>query len=96
MDDELTGWKRNAAEMGIIAMWLKTFASEIIGHVLNGQTLDWLAIQNIKAKCVRDLKNLDVTGIEIADEADLIGKTVQHFEQMVEMAIVDGWKLKKT
>jgi hypothetical protein len=94
MNDELAGWKSNAAQMGIAAMWLKTFASEIIGHVLNGHVLDDAAVQNIKAKCVRELKNLDVVGVDIAQEADLVGKSLQLFEQMADMAIADGWKLK--
>ena len=94
MNDELANWKRNAAEMSIIAMWLKTFAGEIIGHVLNGNTLDYEAVQQIKAQCVRDLKNLDVIGLGIKQEADILGKAIEHFEQMADMAIADGWKLK--
>jgi hypothetical protein len=53
-------------------MWLKSFASEIIGHVLNGNTPDYLAVHNIKKKCTTDLKNLDVSGIEITQEAAYI------------------------
>ena len=95
MNDELAGWKSNATQMGVVAMWLKTFASEIIGYVLNGHILDEAAIQNIKANCMRDLKNLDVVGIDIAQEADLLGKTLQLFDKMADMAIADGWNLKK-
>jgi hypothetical protein len=96
MDEELSGWKGSSAQLSIVAMWLKTFASEIIGHVLNGHALDYLAVQNIKANCVRDIKNTDVIGIEITQEADLLGKALQIFEKMADMAIADGWKLKKT
>ncbi len=43
-----------------------------------------------------DLKNLDVIDIEITEEADIMGKAIQLFDQMADMAIADGWKLKKT
>ena len=46
MNDELAGWKSNAAQMSLAAMSLKTFASEIIGHVLNGGVLDDIADSN--------------------------------------------------
>jgi hypothetical protein len=95
MDDELARLRLQTAQMGIVAMWLKTFASEIIGHVLNGNTLDYLAVYNIKKKCTTDLKNIDVIGVEITQEAETLGKAIELFEKMTEIAIKDGWKLKK-
>ncbi len=94
MNDEVAGWKSNAAQMSVVAMWLKTFASKIIGHVLNGGILDDVAVRKIKADCIRELKNIDVIGLEITQESDLLRKAVQHFEEMADMAITDGWNLK--
>ncbi len=95
MDEELARLRNQAAQMAGVAMWLKSFASEIIGYVLNGNTLDYLAVQNIKTKCIRDLKNVDVIGIEITQKADFLRETIQLFEKMVDTAIANGWKLKK-
>lgn len=95
MKDELAGWKDNATQMGVVAMWMKTFASEIIGHVLNGRILDDAALRQLKTQCLRDLKNIDVTGISIQQEAEFLRKAIEHVEQMIDMAIADGWKLKK-
>jgi hypothetical protein len=95
MQDELDVWKRNAAQMSAIAMWLKTFAAEIIGYGLNGGVLDDGVLVRIKLQCVRDFKNTDVFGLSAEAESEFIGKVVQNLEAMIDMAIADGRKRKK-
>ncbi len=94
MNNELANWQRNAAALGMVAIWMKTFAAEIIGHVLNGGVLDRETVDAIKADCIHEIKNLDVIGFEITEEADMLRKAIQQFGQLADIAISEGWKLK--
>lgn len=85
----------SALQMGATALGLKNFASQIIGHVLNGGKLDDAGITSIKAVCIRDFKNMQGLGMPIEQESEALNKALVTFDQFMDAAISIGRQMKE-
>ena len=93
MTSEATGWKRSAAQTSIIMMGMSHLASQAISFGLLGLPLNDDALADIKVKSIRYLKNMDVTGLQIEDEADLLREVIEMFDKLADSAITQGRKI---
>jgi hypothetical protein len=96
MTDELSGWKRSAAQTGIITVGMQIFSTALIGHGLNGLPLDDVMLAKIKRDSIIAIKNMDVVGLKIENEANLLGEVLENLEKVMDATIANGRKLKKT
>jgi hypothetical protein len=93
MTSDATGWKRSAAQMGIILTGMSHLASQTISYGLLGLPFNDEALAEIKAKSVRHLKNMDVVGLQIEDEAELLREAIENFDKLADSAITQGRKI---
>jgi hypothetical protein len=92
-DKEVAGWKRNAALASLLVLSLQGFAARIIRYVQGGGILDDAALTAIKDDCIRNLKNMEATGLPIETEADVFTEAIAHLEQIMDRAIAEARQL---
>lgn len=89
MADELSGWKRTAAQMSIINLGLQIFTRDIVKYGLTGLPFSVEAVEAIKQRSIITLKNSDVSGIKIEDEANLLREGIENFEKLIDHALAE-------
>jgi hypothetical protein len=94
MADELSGWKRSAAQMGVINLGMQIFLRKLIKYGFTGFPFNAEIIEAIKQQSIVDLKNTDVSGLKIEDEADLLREGFENFEKMLDVTITEGRKIE--
>ena len=92
--DYIAGLQTNALVFGILSLSMKDFVSQIIWHVVNGGELDDAGVAALKAKCVRNLKNIEGYGMSIEQEANALNRGLVLFDQMLDEAVTNGRNLK--
>jgi hypothetical protein len=58
IEEYVTSLEMNTMILGIVALNMQNFASQIIQHVNGGGPLDNAGLAALRAKCVRSLKKL--------------------------------------
>lgn len=79
-----------ALVIGIAATGMQQFAIYLIRHIRAGGALDDDAFAKIAAKSVRDLKNSEMEGASIEEEAQTIGQGIKVLEKLIEFAVRRG------
>jgi len=88
VEEYVTSLETNAMILGILALNMQNFASQIIQHVNEGGPLDNAGLAALKAKCVHSLKNTAAEGVPLEQEATALNKALIIFGQMVEDAML--------
>ena len=65
VEEYVASLETNAMILGIVALNMKNFASQIIQHVNCGSPLDDAGLAALKARCVRSLKNTAAKGVPL-------------------------------
>jgi hypothetical protein len=86
----VTGLETNAMILGIVALSLKDFSTQIIRHVSDGGLLDDAGFAALKTTCVRNLKNIAAQGVPLEQEAIALNEALIMFEQMMDLAVSRG------
>ena len=81
----------SVARFAVISCGLEDFATKVIRHVRRGLPFTRTQLANIKAECVRDTKNVDVSGFPIEREAELLRQAFDDLEKFIDSAISKGW-----
>ena len=89
-DEEVAGWRRNAALASLLVLSLQGFAGRIIRHIQGGGFLDDAALTAIKDDCITSLKNMQTTGLPIETEADVFREAIAHLEQIMDRTIAEA------
>jgi len=76
--------------LGIVALNMKNFACQIIQHVNRGGPLDDAGLAELKAECVRSLKNTAAEGVPLKQEATALNEALIIFGQMIDDAILQA------
>jgi hypothetical protein len=74
----------------LLVLGLQGFATQIIWHFQCGGILDDAALTTIKDKSIRNLKNMEATGLPIETEADVFREAIAHLEQIMDRAIAEA------
>lgn len=88
-NEEAAGWKRNAALATLLALGLQGFAARVIRHVQGAGILDDAALATIKDESIRDLKNMEATGLPVETEAEVFRQAIEQLEQLMDRAIAE-------
>jgi hypothetical protein len=80
----------NAMILGIVALSMKDFATQIIRHVNDDGVLDDAGLAALKATCVRNLKNIAAQGVPLEQEATALNEALIMLGQMMDHAISRG------
>ena len=86
-DEDKTAWMRNAAVLSAAVFGLKAFAIKILTEISPNDEI----VTKIRNECVLELKNTDVFGLSINQEAEFLGQAIKVLEQLLDMTIAD-WK----
>lgn len=84
--------KSSALQLGMIALSMEDFASQIIRHVISGGELNDATFYSIKKNCINNLKNSESRGLPIDQEAKSFNQAISHFEALMDGAIAKGRK----
>jgi hypothetical protein len=87
-EEYLASLETNAMILGIVALNMKNFASQIIQHVNGGGPLDNAGLAVLKEKCVRSLKNTAAEGVPLEQEATALNEALIMFGQMIDNAVL--------
>lgn len=90
--DELSGWKRTAAQMSIINLGLQIFTRDIVKHGYSGLPFSSEFVDAIKQRSIITLKNADVSGIKIEDEANLLREGIEILEKLIDGTLAEARK----
>lgn len=85
--EDVAGLETNAMILGIVALSMKDFATQIIRHVNDGGLLDDAGFAALKAKCVRSLKNIAAQGMPLEQEATALNDALMMFGQMMDHVV---------
>lgn len=88
VEEYLASLETNAMILGIVALNMKNFASQIIQHVNGGGPLDDAGLAALKAECVRSLKNTAAEGVPLEQEATALNEALIIFGQMIDDAML--------
>ena len=88
IEECLARLETNAIILGIVALNMQNFASQIIQNVNGGGPLDNAGLAALKAKCVCSLKNTAAEGVPLEQEATALNKALIIFGQMVDDAML--------
>jgi hypothetical protein len=88
IEEYLASLETNAMILGIVALNMKNFASQVIQHVNGGGPLDDAGLAALKAKCVRSLKNTAAEGVPLEQEATALNEALIMFGQMIDDAVL--------
>lgn len=88
IEECLASLETNAMILGIVALNMQNFASQIIQHVNGGAPLDDAGLAALKEKCVRSLKNTAAEGMPLEQEATALNEALIIFGQMIDDAIL--------
>lgn len=80
----------NAMILGIVALSLKDFASQIIRRVGDCEALDDAGVAILKAICERNLKNIAAEGVPLEQEVHALNEALIMFGQMMDHAVTSG------
>lgn len=75
----VTGLETNALILGIAALSMKDFATQIIRHVTAGGRLDDAGFAALKTMCIRNLKNIAAEGVPLEQEATALNEALVVF-----------------
>ncbi|MFJ1468800.1 hypothetical protein [Massilia orientalis] len=86
----VAGLETNALILGIVALSMKDFATQLIRHVNAGGLLDDAGFAALKATCVHNLKNIAAQGVPLEQEATALNEALIMFGQMMDHAVSRG------
>jgi hypothetical protein len=84
----LASLEMNEMILGIVALNMKNFASQIIQHVNGGGPLDDAGLAALKEDCVRSLQNTAAEGVPLEQEATALNEALIMFGQMIDDAVL--------
>jgi hypothetical protein len=90
VEEYVASLETNAMILGIVALNMKNFVSQIIQHVNGGAPLDGAGLAALKAKCVHSLKNTAAEGVPLEQEATALNEALIIFGQMVVDAMLQA------
>jgi hypothetical protein len=80
----------NAMILGIVALSLKDFATQIIQRAGDCEALDDAGLAVLKKICERNLKNIAAEGVPLKQEAFALNEALIMFGQMMDHAVSCG------
>ena len=81
---------RSVFRFALVAGALQDFSTQIIAHVVSGETLDDEALAVIKATCIRDLKNSSLPGMATEREVAFLQQAVMDLGRAIDKAVAIG------
>jgi hypothetical protein len=79
------------AMLGAVVFSLTDFAGQIIARGRKSR-LSRRALNDIRKRCITNLKNFDSSGFPIELEAEVFRNAIQQLENFTEQAIARGWE----
>jgi hypothetical protein len=91
-DDKFAKLMFGTAVLSALVLGLNDFAIQIIARGrkarVNRNTLD-----EIRQICITNMKNFDLSGMPIEQDAEVFRQAIDQFEKFMEQAITKGWQL---
>jgi hypothetical protein len=93
MQNDEAGFRLSAAQLALVALCLENFATRIMRHIRRGGALGDAALERIKERCIRDLKNAEATGLGIQQESEVLRQAIGHLQHLMDSAIAKARQL---
>jgi hypothetical protein len=91
-EEEIAGWRHNATLLSPITLGLNNFLIQILSLYCAREGFDIAALMEAKEECLRQLKNFEVAGMSIDDEAKMFRQALSAVERLIDGAITEARK----
>jgi hypothetical protein len=94
MEENEAGWRRNTVQVTALMMAMQDFASRVLRRALRGHPVNGDALAEIRAGTTRYLKNLELTGLAVEDQANIIRQAIEQLDPLINTAIRQATELE--
>jgi Trk K+ transport system NAD-binding subunit len=81
--------RKSAGQLACLVLGMEDFATQILALAMSGKSIDSDALEKIRASCIVNLKNIEMVGEGVNDEAEIMGKAISDLEQTIDRTIAD-------
>lgn len=89
-NEETAIWRRSATVAILVTLALEGFVARAIRHVSSGGVLDDASVAAIKDDSIRNLKNMEATGLPIEADAEVFHQAIAQFNRAINRAVAEG------
>jgi hypothetical protein len=86
-DDKRHATTATILRLGSVLIGMRGFAEILVAHGRAGGSFDDDTLAEIAATCVRDMKNTEIRGLPLKEEAQVVGDVAKDLDDLIQTAI---------